>query len=72
MILTEIEHKKIFSLKALRTGLTCLYNSANGISECETSCNTQCQRITYIADSDYGYSCNTTRSATISNLTSSK
>lgn len=38
--------------------------SSHGISECETGCNTQCQRLPNVANSDYGYSCNVTRSAT--------
>lgn len=33
-------------------------------SECETRCASTCQRTAYVANSDFGYTCNTTLSST--------
>ncbi|KAJ4423321.1 hypothetical protein N0V82_002049 [Gnomoniopsis sp. IMI 355080] len=50
----------------LSQGASCMqtiYEPGNAPEACTSRCSTTCQQISYTANSDYGYSCNTTRTA---------
>ncbi|CAN8095219.1 unnamed protein product [Discula destructiva] len=52
--------------KCLSEGASCMqttYLVGSAPEECSVGCASTCQRISYVANSDYGYSCNTTRAA---------
>lgn len=53
------------SLHVVLIVLTELSTSRPGDNaDCEAQCSSTCQRTTYVANSDFGYTCNTTLSST--------